>query len=205
MPLYLVRWAGLHASLVSAPNEEELLNILDQVDDPGGCSFEPYRGPVWIDFELPFEVQDVTPEKLVATDISDYTVEPTKEYSGYMSLEELRTEVPACDWTIAMRQNVLRFAFPNLQGWLEEQAEDVRDDERPAEAFPASLRTALVADLEPLVRYSQRAAEIEARTDHEAQVMRDLNVTMVPPAWTSGDAEDELAQLEKRGRGSLKP
>jgi hypothetical protein len=94
-----------------------------------------------------------------------------------------------------MRQNVLRFAFPHLEGWLDEQGEADMAGERPSEPFPQSLRVALVADLEPLVRYSQKAAELEARADRAAQVMKDLNVTMMPPAWTSRSAEDEEEQI----------
>jgi len=39
MPLYLVRWPTLTASLVQADDEDELLDILDQDDDPGGCTY----------------------------------------------------------------------------------------------------------------------------------------------------------------------
>ena len=39
MPLYLVRWPDLSASLVSAENDEHLLDILDQVDNPEGCEW----------------------------------------------------------------------------------------------------------------------------------------------------------------------
>lgn len=45
MPLYLERWPGLCASLVSARDEEDLLDTLDQVDDSEGATWSVYRGP----------------------------------------------------------------------------------------------------------------------------------------------------------------
>jgi len=206
MPLYLVRWAGLHASLVSARDERDLLDVLDQVDDPGGCTYHVYRGPVWVDFELPFEVRDITPEKTVATDVNDYTVEPTSDYHGTMSIEDLRVELPDCDWSQAMQANVICAAFPHLHQWMEEH-DDIEVDEDADEAandapggdgaqgpevhYPASLRAALVADLEPLIRYSQAVAERDARDDHEAEVMKAMNVTKVPPSWTAEEDDPE--------------
>ena len=39
-----------------------------EIDEPilGGCTYEVYRGPLWVDFDLPFEIRDVTPEKIAA-------------------------------------------------------------------------------------------------------------------------------------------
>jgi hypothetical protein len=62
MPIYLVRWASFTASLVRARNEAELLDILDQEADPGGCTYEVYRGPLFIDFALPFTARPRTPD-----------------------------------------------------------------------------------------------------------------------------------------------
>lgn len=39
MPLYLVRWPEMNASLVSARDEEDLLDTLDQVADSEGASW----------------------------------------------------------------------------------------------------------------------------------------------------------------------
>ena len=38
MPIYLVRWPDLSAALVKAGSEEELLDTLDQVANPKGCT-----------------------------------------------------------------------------------------------------------------------------------------------------------------------
>lgn len=56
MPLYLVRWPLLSASLIQAENEDELIQHLDEVGDPSVCTWEQYDGPLWIDFELPCEI-----------------------------------------------------------------------------------------------------------------------------------------------------
>jgi hypothetical protein len=53
MPLYIVRWPHLQASLIEAEDDEDLVYKLDEVDDPGGCEWALYEGPVWIDFDLP--------------------------------------------------------------------------------------------------------------------------------------------------------
>jgi hypothetical protein len=57
MPLYIVRWPGFRASLVKAQNEEELVDVLDEVADPAGCKWAVYRGPLWIDFDIPLDVE----------------------------------------------------------------------------------------------------------------------------------------------------
>src|SRR3989442_11196445 len=60
MPIYLVRWPDLSASLVQAQGEDELLDILDQVGNPDDCEWSIYNGPLFIDFRLPVEwsIQD---------------------------------------------------------------------------------------------------------------------------------------------------
>lgn len=52
MPLYLVRWPGLRASLITARSEVELIDIIDEVASPSECRWWIYRGPVWIDFTM---------------------------------------------------------------------------------------------------------------------------------------------------------
>src|SRR5260370_2626287 len=55
MPIYLVRWPDLSASLVQADGEDHLLDILDQVGNPDDCEWNIYDGPLFIDFRLPVE------------------------------------------------------------------------------------------------------------------------------------------------------
>ena len=53
MPIYLVRWPDLSASLVRARNEADLIDTLDQVGNPDGCEWSRYEGPLFIDVRLP--------------------------------------------------------------------------------------------------------------------------------------------------------
>jgi hypothetical protein len=70
MPLYLVRWPEMTASLVSARDEEDLLDTLDQVADSEGASWSVYRGPVWIDFDVPakYRIDEKAPDEPLRPD-----------------------------------------------------------------------------------------------------------------------------------------
>ena len=56
MPLYLVRWPNLSAALVQASNKTELLDTLDQLSNTEGVKIQVYRGPLFLDFELPVRI-----------------------------------------------------------------------------------------------------------------------------------------------------
>lgn len=197
MPLYLVRWGtALRASLVSARDADELIDVLDQEDDPGSCTYQVYRGPVWIDFRPPFQIRDITPEKKTATDVSDWTVEPLPDYDGPMDLTDVGISTPYCDSSMMMLENLTSFAFPHLAEWIEESADARMDPDAQNQPFPADLRAALVADLAPLVRHSQAIAALDARTDPEAKLMKEMGVTVIPSTWTRrGERGQEDADL----------
>jgi hypothetical protein len=55
MPLYLVRWPTLVASIVRADNEDHLTDVLDEVASPGEAVWTEYDGPLWIDVSLGIE------------------------------------------------------------------------------------------------------------------------------------------------------
>lgn len=183
MPLYLVRWPALHTSLVRARDEDELLDTLDQVADPGGCTYKVYKGPVWIDFALPFTIRDITPEKKVPTEPSDFTVDPSPEFDNVEGTL-LRPEVPCAETAEEMVNKIMRFAFPSLFEYLDERMEaDVCGAKHPdaGERYPEGLRAALVADLMPLVRDCQASAALQERDDLEAQMMKQARVTVMLP------------------------
>jgi hypothetical protein len=56
LPLYLVRWPDLTASLIRASSEADLIDHIDEVGDPGACTWHEYRGALWVDFRLNAEV-----------------------------------------------------------------------------------------------------------------------------------------------------
>lgn len=182
MPLYLVRWPALHASLVRARDEDELLDILDEVADPGGCTYKLYKGPIWIDFALPFKIRDVTPDKKVPTDPSDFTVDPAPDFDTDAPI--LRPEVPSAETAEEMHAKILRFAFPSLFNHLKEREDACFcgvPDPGAAEAYPDAMRAALVADLIPLVRDCQARAALRDRDDFEAEFMKQAGVTVMLP------------------------
>lgn len=186
MPLYLVRWPTLRASLVYARNQSELLDTLDQVDDPGGCTFQVYRGPVWIDFELPFSICDVTPDEKVSTELSDFTVDPAADFTGELGGELLTVDLPPADDVYEMCESVLKGAFPKLHKHIERDRDRAfagTDDEPkgPPEKFPPELRAALMAELEPLVRPLRAEAALHERDDYEAGLMKHMRVTTMLP------------------------
>ncbi len=152
MPLYLVRWPTLMASLVQADDEDDLLDILDQDDDPGGCTFEVYSGPLWIDFDIPFKIGARKPENSVPTDPSDFTVEPTSDFRGELGPDMVRVTTPLCDEVSDMKMEVLRGAFPELAEHIE--AHEL-DEDRTAAWSDDGLGAALLDELWPLVRYHQ--------------------------------------------------
>ncbi len=77
MPVYLVRWPDLSASLVRARHEADLIDTLDQVGNADGCEWSVYEGPLFIDFRLPaaWRVEEerpgepVTPGQVVVGDV----------------------------------------------------------------------------------------------------------------------------------------
>ncbi len=46
--LYLVKWDTGHYALVLAHGRDRLVDTLDELDDPGAASYEPYTGPLFL-------------------------------------------------------------------------------------------------------------------------------------------------------------
>ena len=85
MPLYLVRWPDLSAALIRANSEAELLDKLDEVDNPEGCTWTVYRGPLHLEFTLPVrfrldrpedEDAPLRPEEIVLEEIGEPRLYP---------------------------------------------------------------------------------------------------------------------------------
>ena len=120
MPLYVVRWPAFNVSLVRARNEEELLDILDEVADPGACRWAVYKGPVFIDLDLP-----VHPKRSEGASpaLSDADVE-------LEGIEDLETDGPLFKLSLAdgdtageMKHAIGRWAFPELMRVIEASEE----------------------------------------------------------------------------------
>ena len=68
MTLFLVKWDDGTFALVSATGEDDLIDTLDQLGDPGAASWQEYDGPLWLEFprvdeELPAE-REVQPYEI---------------------------------------------------------------------------------------------------------------------------------------------
>jgi hypothetical protein len=172
--------------------------MLDEAADPGGCTYRVYKGPVWVDFGLPFTIRDVTPDKKVPTEPSDFTVDPSPEFGGELYPSVLDPGLPGTDSADDMCRHILRFAFPSLFKYMEERDDADIDGEEPdeGEQYPEALRAALVADLMPLVRHYQAHAVLQERDDLEAQLMKQARVTKMLPAMRRA-----LAQALKTAPG----
>lgn len=117
MGLWLVRWYDLRASLIEARDEADLLRAIDEVDSPKSCTWEPYRGPVWVDFVFPadFEIPQRSRNRLGAGDIRPVVSRTT--FSG-----EFRLAAGQCDTGADMEEEVRKRAFPKIAEHLEKAA-----------------------------------------------------------------------------------
>jgi len=185
MPIYVVRWPEPLVSLVSARNEEELKYRLDEAADPGGCTWQIYKGPIWVDFELPVEVdigdredkrRPLSPED-VKVDIGELAREPWQ-------LEP--SDSLGADTAHEMYERIRRFAFPALQRALE-----TAPDGDPESLDLEAVKAAVAEDMQPLLEYTWRQAQLEARDDPEAEIMRQLGVTVKFGAFEDQDLNDD--------------
>lgn len=185
MPVYIVRWPEPVVSLVSARDEEELKYRLDEAADPGSCTWQIYKGPIWVDFELPVEV-DVAPREDkrrplspadVKVDISELTREPW---------QLVPTDSLGADTAHEMYERIRRFAFPALQCTL-----DGAPGGDPDAIDLEALKAAVAEDMQPLLEYAWRQAQLEARNDPEAELMKRLGVTVKVGALEDQESNDD--------------
>jgi len=176
MPIYLVRWPDLAASLVRASNEEELLDTLDQVANPEGCEWSVYDGPLFIDFRLPVEwhVQDprpgepVTPEQIVLDDVERMT--------KMHAVEAMEVALAGGDDGSATGAEVIRHAFPELHAAIEKLFQDDEALERDGALREPDLRKALHAELARLLRASWRRAQLRKKDDPISALAREMDL-----------------------------
>jgi hypothetical protein len=176
MPIYLVRWPDLSASLVRASSEEELLDILDQVANPEGCEWSVYEGPLFIDFRLPVEwsVRDagtrgpVAPEQVVIDDVSRMATEPV--------VETMEVSLADGDEGFDTGAEVIRLAFPEIHAAVENLYEGDEALEREGVLPEADLRKALHRELARLLRSSWRRAQLQKKGDPISSLAREMDL-----------------------------
>ena len=166
MPIYLVRWPDLSASLVQADAEDHLLDILDQVGNPDDCEWNIYEGPLFIDFRLPMEwsIQDdrrgtpVSPQQVVLSDLG--------RIANGNVVEALQVFLADADDGYETGEEVLRLAFPTLHAAMEKSYETGDSIDAEGALPEAEVREPLRAELERFLRSSwRRPAWEEDRLD----------------------------------------
>lgn len=167
MPIYLVRWQDLSAGLVSARNESELIDTLDELADSEGATWSVYRGPLWVEFEVPVQLsvpssdEDESPLKL-----EDIKVSGTEEVDA----GALEVSAAGCETGSAMKEEVYRRAFPALHRVLygRDEAED------------AAVQSAIREELKRLVEARWRIANRARRTDPIGRIAAQMHA---PVRW----------------------
>jgi hypothetical protein len=191
MPLYLVRWPDLTASLVRAADEDELAMMLDEVADPGCASIQEYEGPLWVDFSVPVTVAPrVTPARGKPIQESDLRIEGLGELAAHV--EEtghvVREDAASSegDARHAMLDEIGRVAFPLLATVVEKS---VGNDEN---VDAASLERVVRGELQQLLEHSWRLA-----SDEKSVGLEELRQVALPldnrhaDVGQPNDAEDD--------------
>lgn len=197
MPIYIVRWPELTASLVRAGNVEELLSILDQVANSEGCKWSVYRGPLFINFRLPVEwsVRDERPGQPVAPD--QLTLGELGPMAHSDPTEAMELSLAEGDDGLDTGKEILRLAFPAIHTAMERLTES--EDEAAVEGtLPESdLRAALLAELARFVQVSWRTAHLERKKDKVATLARTMGMpTALVENYLKDAQERQQAEME---------
>ena len=174
MPLFLVRWQNLSCALVRAHNRAELLDILDELDNPEGVEIQPYDGPLFLDFTLatdrPVPLRDgaghVATEALSERDIE---IGDVRDLAAGAFPE---VHIPETDTGSEMYHALLAGTFPHLHRVLVAD----RGDEETAEVERVEAATREEAMV--LVRASVRLATIARSDDPVAIVAAQLGTSI---------------------------
>ena len=183
MPLYIVRWPNLSASIVRAEDEDELKYILDEVDDPGGCRWEEYDGPVWVDFEYPidFEIRDDSATEMPSTNDIEIRIQDAAQLIDNACCPNVGVFTDA-DTAAEMTRAASEYAFPALY-----RVGYDTDDEPTVKQIEEAARL----DLKDLVSYMWRIRNVERQKGTAALRMKLLG-TSIPFVVLSGEDEREM-------------
>jgi hypothetical protein len=160
MPMYLVRWPDLSAALVSAANEDDLMDVLDQVADPTGCMWTRYRGPVFLEFRLNAELNVARGEGRGDRPLQRGELQ-IGDVSALCQRDTLTASIPEADAAAEMKEAITQFAFPALHAALEAVEE---------EASEADVRAAVDKDIDLLLQASWQQQQTKRRRDEVSQL-----------------------------------
>lgn len=176
MPIYLVRWPDLSASLVRAESEEHLLDILDQEANPEGCEWSVYEGPLAINFRLPAEwsIRDERPGQAVAPE--QVVVGDVGPMANRSVVESMEVSLADGDDGADLGIEILKKAFPTVHTTIERLLDTDEGADNPGALPEVELRRALHAELARMLKASWRRAQVERRTDPVSKLARDMDL-----------------------------
>lgn len=160
MPLYVVRWPHLRASLIKARDPADLACIVDEVGEFAECTWWEYRGPLWIDFEPPVKFVAKFRDDNLPMQHDEFALHGVAEYAAACESDEtgpLRYNEGPADTGAEMRRQIMLKAFPTLgEFWARWDG--------ASELHPSELEQALRADLHRLMQLDWKdAAEKRGR------------------------------------------
>jgi hypothetical protein len=184
MPMYLVRWPGLVAALVTAADEDDLIDILDETANPEGCTWSVYRGPVYVEFSLNAKVEIAEPEDRKPR---ERPLEPSEvrldDISRIREREVMTAYVPEAETADRMVDAITKKAFPALHGVLHPYRESLPEDE---------IRGALRDELNVLVQASWKHQQTKRRPDQESRIAAAMGTSpRLVAHWAKRAAEAE--------------
>jgi hypothetical protein len=181
-PIYLVRWPNLSACLVRAHDERQLKHMLDEIADPGVCEWQVYRGPLWVEFDLPVGVSHRAPDSNSPASRADLQLDNVEAL--LQESYELTPSIPGGDTGSEMHDAVLASAFPAtydaLRTWRSERDGLEGNPERAIEDVLADMRRAMLDDLKVYLEAGWRTKNVRRRArqgDLGAIIMDQMGLT----------------------------
>jgi hypothetical protein len=167
MPLYLVRWPNFSAALVTARDEADLIDQLDMLEDPSGCRWQVYQGPLHIEIDLPINFDRKHDSALASGALEDrYLITTVPQALGQ---GDVTLSVPSTDTSDAMLDAIWQFAFPNM-------AKAIADNDYRLTADQVAQFA--VRDLDVLARSDWQRAQLERSADPHAKIARNMNTSI---------------------------
>ncbi len=182
MPIYVVRWPREEAALIRARNERELMDILDEVADPGCVRWAVYDGPLWVSFGLRM--------KPWQGDGHDVEVDTEALVDGVATHGEMPLVVDRGEGETAweMNQAISRWALPHLHAvvdaWASETPDAADRPQRPEAFWRGQVADALKSERESMdLLARERASEAARVADPKTLAIMQVLGTSIPPTW----------------------
>jgi len=186
MPIYLVRWPELSASLVRADSEDDLPFILDQVANTEGCEWNRYEGPLFINFRLPakWHIEDQRSEEPVVP--HQVVIDDVGPMATVNVVDALELSLGQGDDGLDTGLEIVRSAFPDIHALVEKRYESSEGQDLEGGLSDAELREALHTELVRMLGWSWRRAQLKSKTDLVSTLAREMDM---PPATVLKYAE----------------